>query len=139
MRPPAANRPYRLPPPLFDARCRACWLAAGVLLLVVASFASLDMHWGAFLSVDALASMGRFLGEFAPPELGASFVRSVVVAAWETLAMSALGTLLAATAGVLLALPVGCTTRTGRPAVRRRGCCSTRCVPCLNWCGRRCC
>lgn len=105
MRPPAANRPYRLPPPLFDARCRACWLAAGVLLLVVASFASLDMHWGAFLSVDALASMGRFLGEFAPPELGASFVRSVVVAAWETLAMSALGTLLAATAGVLLALP----------------------------------
>ena len=25
------------------------------------------------------------------------------------------------------------------PAVRRRGCCSTRCVPCLNWCGRRCC
>jgi phosphonate transport system permease protein len=105
MRPPAANRPYRLPPPLFDARCRACWLAAGVLLLVVASFASLDMHWGAFLSVDALASMGRFLGEFAPPELGASFVRSVVVAAWETLAMSALGTLLAALAGLCLALP----------------------------------
>lgn len=105
MRPPAANRPYRLPPPLFDARCRACWLTAGVLLLVVASFASLDMHWGDFLSLAALASMGRFLGEFAPPELSAGFVRSVVVAAWETLAMSALGTLLAAAAGVLLALP----------------------------------
>lgn len=105
MRPPAANRPYRLPPPLFDARCRACWLAAGVLLLVVASFASLDMHWGDFLSLAALASMGLFLGEFAPPDLSAGFVRSVVVAAWESLAMSALGTLLAAAAGVLLALP----------------------------------
>jgi competence protein ComEC len=31
MAPSAANRPYRLPPPLFDARCRACWLVAGML------------------------------------------------------------------------------------------------------------
>jgi gamma-glutamyltranspeptidase len=29
----AANRPDRLPPPLFDARCRACWLVAGMLAL----------------------------------------------------------------------------------------------------------
>jgi phosphonate transport system permease protein len=105
MCPNAANRPYRLPPPLFDARCRACWLVAGVLALVVASFASLDLRLAELASVQSLASMGRFLAEFAPPELGASFVRSVAVAAWETLAMSALGTLLAAMAGVLLALP----------------------------------
>ena len=105
MRPRAANRPYRLPPPLFDARCRACWLVAGVLALVVASFWSLDLHLAELASGPALASMGRFLAEFVPPELGASFVRSVAVAAWETLAMSALGTLLAAIAGVWLALP----------------------------------
>jgi phosphonate transport system permease protein len=105
MRTPAANRPYRLPPPLFDARCRACWLVAAVLALVVASFASLDLRLADFASAAALASMGRFLAEFAPPDFSAPFVRSVALAAWETLAMSALGTLLAALAGGLLALP----------------------------------
>lgn len=102
---PAANRRYRLPPPIFDARCKACWLVAGVFALVVASFATLDLHLAEFLSPDALASMGRFLAEFAPPDLGAAFVRKVAIAAWETFAMSALGTLIAALAGVLLALP----------------------------------
>lgn len=105
MRTPAANRPYRLPPPLFSARCRACWLVAGGLALVVASFASLDLQLRAFVSAAALSSMGRFLAEFVPPDFSGPFVRSVAVAAWETLAMSALGTLLAAAAGVLLALP----------------------------------
>jgi phosphonate transport system permease protein len=105
MPPPAANRRYRLPPPLFNARCKACWLLAGVLLLVVASFASLDLPFGLLLSVEALASMGRFLAEFAPPEASPAFVRQVLLATWETLAMSALGTLLAALGGVLLALP----------------------------------
>ena len=102
---PAANRRYRLPPPLFDARCKACWLTAGVLLLVVASFVSLDLQLAALFSGGALASMGRFLAEFVPPDLAPAFVRQVVVAAWETLAMSALGTLLAALGGVMLALP----------------------------------
>jgi len=105
MHEPAANRRYRLPPPLFEARCKACWLVLGVLALVVASFATLDLHLAEFVSRDALASMGRFLAEFVPPDLGAPFVRRVVIAAWETLAMSALGTLLAAICGVLLALP----------------------------------
>jgi phosphonate transport system permease protein len=101
----AANRPYRLPPPLFDARCRACWLVAGVLALVIASFWSLDLQLASFLSGESLASMGRFLGEFAPPETSPDFVAKTVQATWETLAMSALGTLLAVVAGLLLALP----------------------------------
>lgn len=105
MHEPAANRRYRLPPPLFDARCKACWLSAGVLVLVVASFVSLDLPLGSLFSGEALASMGRFLAEFAPPELAPAFVGQVTFAAWETLAMSALGTLLAALAGVVLALP----------------------------------
>jgi phosphonate transport system permease protein len=103
--PRASNTPYRLPPPLFDARCRACWFTLGLVLLVVASFWSLDLQWGQFLSLDAASSMGRFLGEFFPPDLSPVFVRKVVVGAWETLAMSALGTLLAAVAGLALALP----------------------------------
>ena len=101
----AANPPYRLPPPLFDARCKACWFTAGIVVLVVASFVSLDLQWAQFFSADALRSMGRFLGEFFPPDTQPEFLRRVAWAAWETLAMSALGTLLAAVAGLVLALP----------------------------------
>ncbi|MGD9833781.1 MAG: phosphonate ABC transporter, permease protein PhnE [Piscinibacter sp.] len=101
----AANPPYRLPPPLFDARCKACWFTAGIIVLVVASFVSLDLQWAQFFSADALRSMGRFLGEFFPPDTQPEFLRKVAWAAWETLAMSALGTLLAAVAGLALALP----------------------------------
>jgi phosphonate transport system permease protein len=104
-KPRAANQPYRLPQPLFDARCKACWFTAALLLLVVASFWSLDLQWGQFLSVDAFRSMAKFVGEFFPPDLSPDFVRKVAIGAWETLAMSALGTALAAVAGLALALP----------------------------------
>jgi phosphonate transport system permease protein len=100
-----ANEPYRLPPPLFDARCKACWFSAAVILLVAASFWSLDLQWGQFLSLDAMRSMGRVLGEFFPPDTSPAFLGRVATGAWETLAMSALGTALAAAAGLLLAIP----------------------------------
>jgi len=102
---PAANSPYRLPPPLFNARCRGCWFVAAVLLLVVASFATLDLQWAQFLSLDAARSMGRFVAEFFPPDLSPAFLTKVGWGTLETLAMSALGTVLAAVAGLALALP----------------------------------
>ena len=104
-RPEAANLPYRLPPPLFSARCRACWFTAAVLLLVVASFASLNLQWGQFLSLEAVRSMSRFVSEFYPPDTSPEFLRKVAIGTWETLAMSAFGTLLAALAGLALAVP----------------------------------
>lgn len=104
-KPQAANQPYRLPPPLFHARCKACWLIMAVLLLVVTSFWSLNLQWAEFFSMDAMRSMGRFMAEFYPPDLSSPFVQRVVVGAWETFAMSLLGTLLAAAAGLALALP----------------------------------
>jgi phosphonate transport system permease protein len=117
-KPRAANPPYRLPPRLFDARCRACWFAAAVLALVVASFWSLDLQWRQFFSWEALRSMARFAGEFFPPDLSPAFVRRVAVGAWETLAMSMVGTLLAALAGLALALP-GSRLHPGDPAWAR--------------------
>ena len=102
---PAANPPYRLPPRLWDARCKACWFSAGLVALVVASFWSLDLQWAQFLSLDAARSMGRFLGEFFPPDTSPEFLRRVLQGTWETLAMSALGTVLAAAAGLVMALP----------------------------------
>ena len=101
----AANPPFKLPLRLFEARCKACWFTVGLLLLVGLSFWSLDLQWAQFISRDAVISMGRFIAEFFPPDLSSAFVRKVALGAWETLAMSALGTLLAALAGLLLALP----------------------------------
>ena len=113
--PRAANLPYRLPPPIFDARCTACWIVAGAIVLVIASFWTLDLQWAQFVSIDALRSMGRFLGEFFPPDTSPAFLAQVGRATWETLAMSALGTVLAAAAGALLALPAA-RTHPGDPA-----------------------
>ena len=78
-KPQAANQTYRLPPPLFNARCKACWFSAALVLLVVASFWSLDLQWAQFLSMDAARSMGRFVAEFFPPDLDPAFVRKVLV------------------------------------------------------------
>lgn len=93
------------PPPLWHWRCQACWLNLGLLALVLASFASLDLQWAKFLSFDALASMGRFVSELLVPQTAPIFLHKVLWASLETLAMSAVGTALAAVAGLALALP----------------------------------
>ena len=83
----------------------ARWFGIALAVLVAASFWSLDLQWAAFLSPDAARRMTRFAGEFVPPDLSAGFVRKAISASGETLAMSALGTLLASAGGLLLALP----------------------------------
>ena len=103
--PSASNEPFRLPPPLFSARCRGCWFVAGILVLVIASFASLDLKWSAFFSAESGTSTLRFANEFFPPDLSPVFVSRVWSGTMETLAMSLLGTMLAAVFGVLLAVP----------------------------------
>jgi phosphonate transport system permease protein len=116
---PAANEVYRLPPPPFDARCRACWVVLALIVLVVASFWSLDLQWVRFFSMDSLRRMGRFAAELLAPALAPSFLRKLLPATLETLAMSVVGTLLAAVAGLLLALPAA-KLHSGDPA-RWRG------------------
>jgi phosphonate transport system permease protein len=101
----AANEVYRLPPPIFDARCRACWLVVGIALLVVLSFWSLDLQWAKFFSRDAMARMGHFIAELLAPATQPRFLAKLWPATLETLAMSVVGTLLAAIFGLLLALP----------------------------------
>ena len=101
----AANEVYRLPPPLFQARCRACWSVMLMLLLVVASFWSLELRWSQFFSQASLARMGRFLAELLVPSTDARFLAKLLPATLETLAMSMVGTLLAAVFGLLLAVP----------------------------------
>ena len=80
-------------------------LLAAILALVLASFASLPLQWSAFLTPEALGSAAEFLAGFTPPETGRAFLAKTFGALQETLAMSLVGTLLAAIGGMALALP----------------------------------
>ncbi len=78
---------------------------AVIVSLIVASFVTLDLQLGALFAADGIAKMSEFAGGFAPPDLSSEFVGRVAEGALETLAMSALGSLIAAVLGLLLALP----------------------------------
>lgn len=104
------------PPP---RRWSGFLFALALVALVGASFASLPLHFAALFSLDAAASVAEFLAGFAPPELGSGFLTKTALATAETLSMSALGTLLAVLAGLLLAIPAaGRFGRAARGAVR---------------------
>lgn len=96
MRRPAA-------PPLMSWSTAA--LLLGLLALVAASFVSLSIRWGELLSADALRSTAEFVAGFAPPETAPAFLSRIGEAGLETLAMSALSTLIALCAGLVLAIP----------------------------------
>jgi phosphonate transport system permease protein len=114
----AANLPFKAPPPIFHARCVACWVVVGIVALVVASFATLDLRWEQFFSLDSMRRMGRFVAELMSPSTDPKFLARLVTAAWETLAMSAVGTLLAAFFGLLLAVPASRTHAGDRAPAR---------------------
>ncbi len=101
----ASNERFRLPPPLFDARCKACWFVFGLMCLTVASFWTLELKWAQFFSLDAATKMGKFIGELMVPEVAPKFLSKLFWSTCETLAMSALGTLIAAILGLALAVP----------------------------------
>jgi phosphonate transport system permease protein len=105
---PTPNAPQMsppMPPGMFSARCRACWMVFGLLLLTIASFWSLSLDLATLFSAEARQSMARFVGEFFPPDLSAPFLKKVAFGTLETLAMSLLGTIIAAALAILLALP----------------------------------
>jgi phosphonate transport system permease protein len=79
-------------------------LALSMLALVAASFWTLELDWSGFWSPSALSTTRDFLSGFAPPEVAPPFLYKTFIATLETLAMSALGTLLALGAGLALAL-----------------------------------
>lgn len=85
-----------------------------LLTLIIASFMSLKLEWAALFSAEAVKTSWEFLQGFAAPDLAPAFLKNLLTAAFETLAMSALGTLLAACAGLFLALPAS--ARFGRLA-----------------------
>ena len=101
---------------------RSTWLLiAAMTALVIASFVGLPWKLREFLTLDALRTTIEFLSGFAPPDLSPVFLRKGLWATLETLSMSALGTVIAALLGLMLALPAS-----GRAGAAPRA--AVRCV-----------
>ncbi|WP_445178098.1 phosphonate ABC transporter, permease protein PhnE [Pseudomonas sp. McL0111] len=80
-------------------------LIAAIGAAVIASFAYLGLDLGELGSAASLKQMGVYAQRFLSPDLSATHLQAILHGSMETLAMSALGTLLAAVVGILLALP----------------------------------
>ncbi|UTW09859.1 phosphonate ABC transporter, permease protein PhnE [Pseudomonas benzenivorans] len=85
-----------------------------LLAAVIAAFIYLGIDLGALLGGDNLQQMADYAGRFLRPDLSAAHLRAIGQGAVETLAMSAIGTLLAMVVGLFLALPAA--GRFGWPA-----------------------
>jgi len=86
--------------------CISCVITALVLVAaVVGSFVYLELPIGSLFTAQALSEFGGFFSAFFPPDLSPEFLRKVGQGTLETLAISAIGTLLAMLAGIVLAVP----------------------------------
>jgi len=106
-----------MPGDLRRSRFSAALMALALLVLVVSSFTSLDLQWSKFADDQAAQRMLKFFSELLSPSMDSRFLKNTTVAALETLAMSAVGTLLAAVAGLLFALPATQGAGMGRAAI----------------------
>ncbi len=127
---------------LGDGAARAGALAVGpralawLLLLgsaLLASYVWLDLGLAALLSRAALASMADYFRAFFPLDLSPGWLAKVAWGSLETVAISALGTLLAALAGLLLALPASGRYGQGLEQLTRFLLNALRSVPELVW------
>ena len=111
--------------------CVATLLA--IAAAVVASFVYLGIDVRALVAAESLRLMGKFIAEFFPPDLSAAFVAKAAWGALQTLAVALVGTLLAAAAAAVLALPAS-GRYGGVPRVAARGVLNQlRSVPELVW------
>jgi phosphonate transport system permease protein len=76
-----------------------------LLIAVWASFAYLALDLGQLFSAEAGAQMLKYVVSFFPPDVSADYLAQTWRGTLETIAISAIGTLLAALLGLLLALP----------------------------------
>jgi len=83
-----------------ESSWRIYTLLLGISALLVLSFYSLDLQLHRLFSERSWTLMSRFFGELLSPNLDPSFLQKVLVASLETIAMSALGTLIAGILGI---------------------------------------
>lgn len=119
----------QIPPPPKQGVPRLFVLALTVF--VVLCFTTLRGDWSGLFSLESLRKMGELFAGFVPPATDAKFLQQVTLGFFETLAISALGTLLAALGALLLALPAA--GQGARRPVARLALNGLRAVPELVW------
>jgi phosphonate transport system permease protein len=137
---PSPRPPSGVPPPTalvlaapaFD-RWRPAIATAAFLGFLAACVATLSGDWASLFSLEAARTMGAFAASFFPPAGGEAFLRKLAMASLETLAISFLGTLLAAIAGLALALPAAGRWGPAAKALARIMLNVLRAVPELVW------
>ena len=98
--------------------CARClFITGGLVAAIVASFAYLPLDLGRLFTLDAARELAGFFLSFFPPDVTRGYLAKVGTASLETLAVSAVGTALAAAGGLILALPAS-----GRYGGVLRGC-----------------
>jgi len=114
--------------------CVYCWGAMACLAAVVwGSFAYLSLDLSRLFTLESGHTMLEFVARFFPPDVSAGFLRLIARGTLETLAISALGTLFAALAGLVLALPASGRLGSGFKVLTRFLLNSLRSVPELVW------
>ncbi len=108
-------------------------LMALLAVLIAASFATLPLKWREFFTAEAVNSTLELLAGFAPPDLSAPFLVKTGWATIETMAMSALGTLLAVIAGLAFSLPASGRFGKAPRALMRSALNVLRSIPELVW------
>ena len=83
---------------------RSTWFVLLLTLSIVSSFALLSIDFSDLLSLQAGQSMARFVSGFFPADMSTNVLIKTFNGMWQTLAVSVLGTALAAVAGLLLAV-----------------------------------
>jgi phosphonate transport system permease protein len=112
----------------------AHWLVAAALAGVVwASFGFLALDLGRVFTAEALAQMGNYAASFFPPDLSADHLARIARGTLETIAISAISTLLAAILGLLLALPAAGRFGPAARALARLALNFLRSIPELVW------
>jgi phosphonate transport system permease protein len=114
--------------------CLTCLLTSGAMLLAIgASFAWLDIDFGALFSREAVAGMGAFVTSFFPPDASPEFLKKTLLGSLQTFAVAAVGTLLAALLGLVAALPAAGRMGVAARPLARFGLNVLRSVPELVW------
>lgn len=108
-------------------------LVLAITAAVIGSFLYLGLDLLSLVSGDSLGQMGSYALRFMSPDFSSEHLQATARGAMETLAMSALGTLLAAVLGLFLALPAA--GRLGWPlqSVTRLLLNALRAIPELVW------
>jgi phosphonate transport system permease protein len=86
--------------------CIKCFTTILVIITcIVGSFLYLQMPLFEIFSAESLANLSTYVGRFFPADISSIFLKKIGIGIIETLAISAIGTLVASFFAILLALP----------------------------------